>query len=144
MAAQQGNGINESISAIRMPSSTADLGEEPRLLTPDLAAQYVVESDYEDDIVSLIGAAPKRHELLARLGPSLRSSFGGDARLMLARTWRLSEPVGPMLNLVIYTWLGEPEAADALRQLRMLWSEDVAGAGLTMSVIRMFRTAPGA
>jgi hypothetical protein len=131
------------MGSVRMPPSNADLGVPPILLPTELANDYLVETHYEDDILRLIGAEPSRSSFLRRVAPDLRSFFGRDARLMLAQLWSLKDPIEPQLHLIVYTWLDETAAQNALDLLRSKWSAEADHARVRMLVTRMYKTFAG-
>ena len=103
----------------------ADLGAPGRELPPDLAASYFVETSFGDEVAGLIAARSGRAPLLKRLAPVLHERFGCDARLMLAAPWSLFEPIGPRLQITVFTALDESSAAKAASEIETAWSTDL-------------------
>lgn len=62
---------------------------------------------------------------------------------MLASLWRLHDPVRSELHLIVYTWLSEALAGDALSGLRARWLTPVQNTGIHIRVIRMYRARAG-
>lgn len=135
--------LRPRILASMFPSGTADLGVPARLLPPELATAYVVESDYEDEVLKLIEAEHARGAFLLRAAPDLRALFGEEARLMLAQLWSLFEPIGPVLNLIVYTWLPETKAEAGLDKFDERWGLSER-AGVEVVVHRFYRPVAGA
>ena len=122
---------------MKLPAPTADMGVEPELLPPPLSNDYLVETFYEDDILKLINADPRRFPLLAELGPHWRRAFGPDVRPMFVQHWSLFEPIRAELHLYVQTYLDDSNATAALEQLRRAYLRAVEAADFYIHVVRL-------
>jgi hypothetical protein len=98
-----------------------DLGIRSAALPETLRSLYFVDSHYDDEVADLVRDSPGREALLVSVAPVLHGLFGCDARLTLAALWNLSEPVRPVLHVLIYTKLSRQAAGEANRKFVREW-----------------------
>lgn len=128
---------------IRSHDGRPDFGVRDEQLPGPLIASYFVESSYGDVVHGLV-AVSGRTAFLASAVPVLHEYFGCDARLMLAAPWRLFEPIGPILTVVIYTKLTKDSALDAHRRLKSEWLAEAKTLGIDVVPVAYESVAPHA
>jgi hypothetical protein len=116
----------------------ADLGSRSEL-PGGLRDEYVVESSYEDQVRELLVQVPTRVRFLEQAAPRLHALFGCNSRLMLAAPWSLFEPIGPMLQIVVFTALAEGDTKVATANFLEEFQQQISVNGATLAPIPILR-----
>jgi hypothetical protein len=117
----------------------ADLGVRSERLPAGLGAEYYVESSYEDEVLELLANDLRRVTLLRSLAGPMNDAFGCDSRLMLAAPYRLFDPIGTFLQLVIFTHLTESESDLAFKRVMASHDADLTRCGVELVPIPVSR-----